>query len=208
MNTEPAERLFSFGLRLGVNTANRTFDKKYFQQWNVNSWGSGFDAGMVVNLNFRDYFTIQPGIFYESRSGNYAYAQDYFANGKTEKFTEMGHYRTYNLVIPVMASFRFNLSGNVRWIAEAGPYLQLKLKSTDNDKIQVLRPQPNANSPVEADIARSHTYDAGLKIGTGFEFKRKYSINLHYLAGFREVWNAPCQGGRNKAWVATVGYEL
>ena len=208
LNTEPAEHLFNLGVRVGVNTSNRTFSKDYFREWNVNSWGTGFDAGVVVNLNMRDWFAIQPGFFFESRSGNYAYAENYFDRGEPEKFTELGHYRTYNFIVPIMASFRFNLSPTLRWICEAGPYGMFKLKSSDNDKIQVIDPQQNANDPLDVNIAKTRFFDFGLKIGTGFEFKRRYSVNVHYMAGARSVWNEPHSGGHHKAWVATVGYDF
>ncbi len=56
INTEPAENLFNFGVRIGMNASNRTFNNNYFDKWNVNSWGTGFDAGVVVNINMREFF--------------------------------------------------------------------------------------------------------------------------------------------------------
>ncbi|MDE6533044.1 MAG: PorT family protein [Muribaculaceae bacterium] len=207
-SSEPAERLFSFGVRLGVNSSNRTFGKDYFKQWNINSWGTGVNAGVVIDLNMKDFFAIQPGFFFESRSGNYAYAQDYYENGEIQKFTQMGHYRTYNFTVPVMASFRFNVTDALRWNVEAGPYAQFKLHASDNDKITVIDPQPTTTSPLYTEAAKSNFLDFGIKMGTGLTLNRKYSFNVHYLAGTSNVWKNPHEGGRNKAWVFSLGYDF
>lgn len=209
LSAETPENLFNIGVRVGINTSNRTFGKEYFRRWNVNSWGTGVDSGVVVNLNMRDFFAIQPGFFFESRSGNYSYAQDYIdQEGETKDFTQMGHYRNYNFTIPVMASFRFNLSDNVRWIMEAGPYAQFRIHSSDGDKIQVIQPQTNAFSTVSVVSAQSNPFDFGLKIGSGLSFKNKYSLYVHYLAGGRKAWKAPHAGGHNKAWTVSLGYDF
>lgn len=209
LSAEPAEELISFGFRVGANSSIRTFSNDYFRQWNVDSWGTGMDAGFVLDLNIRDFFALQPGVFFESRSGNYAYAQEYYDfTGEKQKFTEMGRYRTYNMVIPVMFSFRFNLSPTVRWIAEAGPYARLLLHSTDKDKIIVPDIQTDASDAVNARIAHAKGFDGGVKIGTGFSLRRTYSLFIHYMAGAGKAWKAPHEGGLNKAWVFTLGYDF
>ena len=128
-DTSSPESLLSLGLRLGVNTTNRNLNKEVFDVWNVNSWGTGVDVGAVVNINFRNYLTIQPGIFYESRSGKYAYVNTagYDSDGVAQYMTQYGRDRSYNFTIPVMASFHFNLSDDIRWDLEAGPYFQFLL---------------------------------------------------------------------------------
>ena len=75
LSSEVPDELFNIGVRIGLNTSNRTFNKDFFRSWNTNSWGTGIDAGVVVNLNMRDFFALQPGFFFESRSGNYSYSQ-------------------------------------------------------------------------------------------------------------------------------------
>lgn len=209
LSSEPADDAFGLGVRVGVNTSNRTFGKGYFNEWNRNSWGTGFDAGIVANLNMRDYFALQPGFFFESRSGNYSYAQSHFdSSGKKQTTALLGHYRTYNFTVPVMASFRFNLSGKLRWLVEAGPYAQFRIHNDDNDEIKVFDPQVNPGDPATLRYAKSSNFDFGLKIGTGIMFRHRYSFNMHYLAGGRKAWKAPHAGGRNKAWVFTLGYDF
>lgn len=208
-STSPAETTFGFGARLGINSSNLTFLKPAFPAWNVNSWGTGFDIGFVADLNLREYLTIQPGIFYESRSGNYAYAQNFFdKSGQVSDFTQLGHYRSYNINIPIMASVRFNLTENLRWIVEAGPYAQMRIHDTASGKIQVIYPQASSSAPVIVETAKTNFFDFGLKIGTGFSLYKRYSIFVHYMGGMKNVWKSPLAGGHNKAWVFTAGYDL
>ena len=206
-STEKAQKFFSIGARIGVNATNHTFNPNYFNRWNVNSWGSGFEAGVVATLSFRDYLAVQPGIFFESRTGNYAYATDYITNLQTsDTFTQMGHSRFYDVVIPIMAVIRFNVSSNVRWLVEAGPYGQINIQRPDADNIQVLERLPLVND-YTVFRASSHFYDYGIKIGSGLMFAEHFYFGIHYLAGLREVWGQPA-GGKNKAWTFTLGYDF
>lgn len=202
------ENLFNIGIRLGVNASNRTFSKKHFDRWNVNSWGTGIDAGIVLNLNMRDFFAIQPGFFFESRSGNYAFVEDY-VNIRNEKdsFVQVGHVKTYNFIVPVMASFRFNLADNLKWLVEVGPYLQFKLHASDSDEIEVLN-QDYETGILSTKNPKSNFTDFGAKFGTGIMICDHYSFSIHYMAGSSKVWKAPFEGGKNKAWTFTLGYDF
>ncbi len=209
LDTEPAEYPFTFSVRAGVNTSNSTFPSGIFNQWNHNSWGTGVDAGIAVDLNMREYFSIQPGIFFQSRSGNYAYAHMFYNNDNQEDdFTQLGHYRSYNINIPILFSARFNLSQSLRWIVEAGPYFQWTFHNTGKNKITAIRPQTSPISPVYTIHPETKPIDIGLKFGSGFKINDLISLYVHYMAGCRRVWKAPVAGGHNKAWVFSVGYDF
>ncbi len=206
---EAPANLFDIGVRLGVNTSNRTFNKKAFDLWNVNSWGTGVDLGAVVDLNIRDYISLQPGIFFESRSGDYAYSKKYYdLDGNPTDFTQLGHDRFYNINVPILVSMKFNLAETVRLIAEAGPYLQYIFKDSARDKITVLKPQISPDDDIELYKEVPAKFDIGLKIGAGIAYKRHYSFHIHYLAGCKKAWKTPWKGGYNKAWVFSIGYQL
>lgn len=206
-STEPAEKLFTFGARLGVNASNRTFSSSSFDAWNVNSWGTGFQVGAVANINFRDYLSVQPGIFFESRSGNYSYAADYLSNaGNPETFYQLGHLRSYNFTIPVMGVVKFNVLDELKWLVEFGPYFQIKLHSSDGNQILVPVRAPNAILYDQV-YAESNSVDFGFKMGTGLKLFDHYYFGIHYSAGILNVWKFP-EGGRNKAWLFTLGYDF
>lgn len=206
-SAEPAPRLFDIEIRAGVNSSVRTASSEVFDLWDVDSWGTGVEAGAVVNLNLRDFFTLQPGAFFESRSGNYAYSQTHLPGivGTGKEFTQLGHYRTYHLTVPVMASFRFNVAPGVKWALEIGPYGQYNLKDSGSGKIQYMVMGRNGLGTVEQ--AKTRHYDYGVKLGTAVSVGR-WSAGVHYLAGMRQVWGADVLKGRSKAWTFTAGFRL
>ena len=206
-DTEDAPKLFTFGARVGLNVSNRTFEKPAFEKWNVNSWGFGFEAGGVVNINFKEYLALQPGFFFESRSGNYSYAMDYRTNAnKVDTFYQLGHVRNYNFTVPVMGILRFNLNDDIKWLLELGPYFQLNLHSSDGKQIQVPVWSPNTNN-YSLTLAKTNSCDLGIKIGTGLMLFNHYYAAIHYMAGLTDAWKYPA-GGSNKAWTFTLGYDF
>ncbi len=206
---EEPERLFDIGLRLGINASNRTFPAEAFNRWNVNSWGTGVDAGCVVDINILDYISLQPGLFIETRSGNYAYAHVYYTKEhKEDDLSQLGHDRSVNITVPILASLKLNIADNLRLIAEAGPYVQYFFHDSANGKVQVVKPQPEPTSPLIVNMAKAANLDVGLKIGGGISFQRRYSFFIHYLAGGKKAWKEPLKGGHNKEWLFTIGYDL
>lgn len=206
---DQAPSLFDIGLRLGLNTSNRTFPDNTHNRWNVCGWGTGLDVGCVVDINLRDYFSIQPGIFLETRNSTYAFAHIFYdSKGEEQDYSQMGRFRSTNITVPLMVSVKFNLSPTLRFLAEAGPYAQYFIHDNAGEKVQVVLPQASPDELAEAEVAKQSKFDAGLKIGFGFSFKRRYSFNIHYLAGGRHAWKSPEKGGKNKEWLFSIGYEL
>ena len=48
--------------------------------------------------------------------------------------------------------------------------------------------------------------DFGFKMGTGLTLFDRYEVYAHYMAGCNNAWKKDIMGGRNKAWVFTLGY--
>ena len=206
-STADAPKFFTFGARIGFNTSNKTFPNGAFNLWNNNSWGTGFNIGAVAGLNFKDYLTIQPGIFFESRSGNFSYFTEYVDFlGQDRTHYVMGHRRAYYFTIPVLGVVKFNLAENIRWFVEFGPYLQFKLKETGQSDIVVLTRSPFDTEYTQY-LATSKSFDFGFKMGTALNFYEHYYIGVHYLAGCCKAWSLP-SGGKNKSWEFSIGYNF
>lgn len=209
-DTSAASTLINLGVRLGVNTTNRTINKDVFNVWNNNSWGTGVDVGAVVNINFRNYLTIQPGIFYESRSGKYSYVNiaGYDGDGVAQYMMQYGKDRSYNFTIPVMACLHFNLSDDIRWDVEVGPYLQIRLKNSVNGEFKYpLYDNPAAN-PAMYEPIQARKNDFGMKFGTGLRILNHYLVAVHYEAGWLRPWKDSRLGGSSKGWVFSLGYDF
>lgn len=206
-DTSDATSFFTFGARIGFNTSNKTFPKDHFTLWNHNSWGTGFNVGILANLNFKEYLSLQPGIFFESRSGNYTYLTSYLNYaGKEDTHYEMGHIRGYYITVPVMGVVKFNIAEKIKWMVEFGPYFQYALKQNGVDNIAVLYRLPQ-NIGYSQYTAQKNSLDVGLKMGTGLRFYNHYYIGVHYLAGLCNTWKQPA-GGKNKSWEFSIGYDF
>lgn len=209
-DTSTPEDLMNLGVRFGVNTSNRNVNKDVFNVWNCNSWGTGIDVGVVAELNFRNWFSIQPGIFYESRSGKYAYVNldGYTESGDRILMSQYGRDRSYSFVIPVMACAHFNISDDLRWNVELGPYLQIVLKNTINGEFYRPVVASPESLPTGYNAVNSTKADFGFKMGSSLTILSHYVVGIHYEAGALKPWTDSSLGGRRKAWVFSVGYNF
>lgn len=214
-STSRCDRFLEFGARIGVNTTNRTLGDKAFPDcYHNESWGTGFEAGVVATLNVRDYFAVQPGFFFESRSGRYTImgtGADSMLDVDDSAVSQAGKRRSYDFTIPVMALFRFNLSDDIRWHVEAGPYVSFTLSSKLSNKKIII------DGPAEYPLfgQKAATVDFGFKMGTALQLFDHYYVGVHYMAGVLDAWKdldigsvSKNFGGVNKAWVFTVGYDF
>lgn len=209
-DTSAPEDLMNLGVRLGVNTSNRNLNKDVFNVWNNNSWGTGIDVGVVADINFRNWISVQPGFFFESRSGKYSYVNIYGYDDDQSRIlmTQYGKDRSYSFIIPILASVHFNVSQDVRWNVEFGPYYQIVLKNKLNGDFSV----PAYNSPdgLPAGYIPVHSSkgDFGFKMGTTLEILKHYLVGVHYEAGALRPWKDGNLGGHRKAWVFSIGYNF
>ncbi len=211
-STAEPQSVFDITAHFGVNTSNRTIGKKVFDNWNNNSWGTGIDLGATVDINFREWISIQPGFFFESRSGNYAYSSLIVTpQDEISSVTQFGHGRSYNFTIPILASVHFFVADDIRWNVELGPYLQFGLHNSFSEKAFYnagnMPVGPDTN-PGQWEAAKTKAFDFGFKFGTGLTILQHYDLGVHYLAGALDVWKPSKLGGRNKAWVFSVGYKF
>lgn len=220
-----AERptLMDMGLRVGVNTSNRTVSETMPGGYQHQNWGTGIDIGMVVDLNIKDFISLQPGLFFESRSGSYTFitpksgviAGDDVVAAIPYSYdvVQAGNRRSYGFTIPLLCSLRFNVDEHVRWSVDLGPYLAFTFGSKLNNKeLLTTGTHLDFEPPFQQKAAST---DFGLKFGTGFEFYRHYYVGVHYQAGLLNAWKdlnlgdvKQVYGGRNKAWLFSVGYNF
>lgn len=124
--------------------------------YNVQGWGTGFDIGVIADLNVRDYLSLQPGVFFESRSNTYTFINSLPMDGFPASdylMTQAGTFNSYALTIPIIGSMRFNITDDIRWNVDFGPYVsfmfgsKLKTKSTiiPSTMVVYLPQEPSSN---------------------------------------------------------------
>lgn len=214
-STAAAPQLLNLGVRVGINTSNRTLSDHSFPDcYHRENWGTGFDLGVVADINFRDYFALQPGVFFEGRLGSYTIMGSAAGSALPDDgstLAQAGTRRSFNFTIPLLASFRFNVSDDLRWIAEAGPYVAFCLSSHVSVKSMVV--DGTAGQPLFRQKAAP--VDFGFKIGTGLQVLDHYYVGVHYLAGCLDAWKdtrihglSKSYGGVTKEWMFTLGYDF
>lgn len=212
-STDECPDMFTFGARIGVNTSNRTLGSDAIPDaYHHESWGTGFDIGAVVDLNIRDYLSIQPGFFFESRTGSYTLmgsVNDGATPPMISEIAQAGKRSSYNFTIPVMAVMHFNVTDDLRWNIEAGPYVAFVLDSRLKNKRFVV----NGTADTPLFMQKAAGFDFGVKMGTGLEILEHYYVGAHYLAGCLDAWKSSktgnvtrSYGGVTKAWVFSIGY--
>lgn len=218
---------FGLELRLGINESeisNNLMDAAPHCVIN-NSWGSGFSVGAVVDLKLKNYISIQPGIFYQSRNMSYKDMFDTAYPGIIEHTSSYisGKVRSYDITIPVLASVKLNFTPIFTIRVEAGPYFQFG--TGGNNKYDFTTAADVAagidehsytyKTDVYGDDGGLRTFDWGLKFGVGCVFAHKFSLNIHYLSGFKNAYKAELSDnlkrdlkGHHKAWEITLGYTI
>lgn len=200
IDTSMPDKLITYGVRVGLNTSNQTSPSKSV---NLDSWGTGFDAGVVVDLNFRDFFAIQPGFFFESRSHNYSYVDN---ADRLLDVSEYGHTRSYWFNIPLLASFRINPANSLKVSIDAGPQFGFGIGGSDKGTFEN---ETGLTIPYDDgyfDIRKK--FVLSFKMGAGIRYADHYYFGIHYQAGTGDVYKNGIEGGNHKAWTFTLGYDF
>ncbi|MBD5421484.1 MAG: PorT family protein [Bacteroides sp.] len=211
-STAAPEDVIQVGVRAGLNTSTQTINRDMFPNWTSSGWGTGFHVGAEVPLGILDFLSIQPGFFYELRSGDYAVSS-------TVQTAQMGHYSMSYLSIPVTVQINFNINERLRWSVEAGPYFSWRIGSHHSsalvmpETISIETPDgPVEINPGTVDYPvgtlAKQKKDYGLKVGTFFLFDRHWYAGLHYNAGLTRVYKDKDLGGANQMWALTLGYNF
>lgn len=197
------ERLMTFGARLGVNTSNRSVDGDFYNFRSHTSWGVGGEIGAVVNLNIRNFISIQPGLFFQLRNTGHTFVNLDYQQPEGDYpsiYVNTGHNRAVDLTIPILARGHFNLSDNLRWDVDFGPYVSVHLGGTSSS-IKI------GNEPNGLGDMKEQAAEFGLKMGSGLTLNERYSFAIHYMAGCTSAWKSPYPG-HSKLWSFTVGYDF
>lgn len=228
INTAEPERPIHVGIRAGVNVSNTASNEHSFMPDNIKmrvpDWGAGFTVGAVVDMRIRECFAVQPGIFYSTHSYGFDRCS---VSGAKVYFTDTD-VRSRYIEVPVLLSFRVNMSSNFQLQFDLGPYFQWGVGGTE--KYAITTYSSKKTQEYERDYFGSgddenytaKKFDWGFKMGVGLEVCHHFYIGAHYMAGCRNLANktmtctdpaAPkdLKSGvnlTNKQWQFTVGYTF
>lgn len=216
-------KLIQLGVRMGFNSSNLSTNYDDITPglvWNHTQWKNGFNAGFVADINFTNFFAIQPGIFFKSRNNDY----HYLVRNEGNLTAIEGNWGGKYFEIPILASLRLGVAELAQLQVDFGPYFATgfggKVKSTvfttaPTDYLDSNTASYQSKGDYFGDKGLVKRYDWGFKMGVGFLLMQHYYIGAHYSAGSRNVlqeivteagtWEA---NGKNKMWSFTLGYNF
>lgn len=220
------KKLITGGLRVGINHSctGINYDKIFSDVRNLdNDWKTGFDIGMVINLNITKFLSFQPGIYFQNRSSDSSMSA---GNDNGDMSIINRHSRFYYFTLPVLASMKFQLGNGFELMAEIGPYFSWGVGG--NTVINEMSTIVGDNGTMGVNIQKGKydffgdgtiknvqmkTFDWGFKIGTGVRFMQRYLIMFHYNAGCTNIANTNDYymkepTARNKSWTLSLGYDF
>lgn len=126
------EKLFTFGVRAGVNTSNLSDNRSSAisdLKLARNQWKAGFTIGAVADINIRNFLVLQPGFFIQTRNHDYSYTmvgegRDYWGNIE-------GNRSSSYIQIPILASLRKDFTEELQVQVDFGPYFMYGIGGED-----------------------------------------------------------------------------
>lgn len=218
LDTGVPDKAISFGVRFGLNSTGQSTSLKGYSDNVSHNRGTGFIIGGVVDLNIRQFFSVQPGFFFENRSYDYTVVR--YDQAQQSLQNDLGHTRSNSFTLPVLASFKFQLSHTVRWNVDIGPYFGFGLGGSDDREIIGLKVASNPSEVskyehfvVDGDYYgngqwRHRKFDWGVKIGTGLRLSDHYVFNVYYMGGLKNVSDYGAWSMKSRSWNFSIGYDF
>lgn len=189
---------FSWGVRAGLNIPTMGEKSKGDAGFDYKS-KTGFHVGVITDFSLSKSFYIQPGLYFTTKG----------TKMKMDETTLKANL-SY-LQIPVLASYRFDLGGNMKLHINAGPYVGYgiggKIKG-GGAKIDAFGTADEDSDEMKGGLKR---FDFGLGFGAGVSYDKIY-VGLNYDLGLSNIADKDMYGDdyklRNRSFNISVGYNF
>lgn len=154
----------------------------------------GYTVGVGLDYQFTDMWYLQSGLN---------------ITGKGAKAGDL-KIKTHYLEIPVLAAAKFDVSDNMKFVVNAGPYLAFGLGGKEKYEVGDVSESYKVFSKEDgAEEALMKRFDLGLQYGVGLELSDKYLINLTGQYGFIDPFKGDSgESSHNIAFMIGVGYRF
>lgn len=177
----------SYGVRAGLNVS------KIAGQYSPDSGDKldfnsrvGFQVGAVVDIPITNGFYVQPGLLFTTRGAKEKFS--YSEAGYSEETSTK--YRPMYLQIPVLASFRADVSESVNVQVHVGPHFAFGLGGkckdsySDSDGLSESQKYPFFGESTENEARfGAKRFDFGLSFGAGVTLREHYYVGIVYDLG-------------------------
>lgn len=165
---------------------------------------AGINVGVMAEKPIFNSLSVKAGLFY-SMKGNHHKSGIGFAGSDLEVTYNPGY-----LVIPVLASYRYQATDDVRLQFDFGPYFGIGLHGKDVKKVN--GSGPVGDSTTEYDLfgkdGQWSRFDFGFRFGPELLWKNRLSVGLAYELSAVNIW--PDSGGKigNSTFMINLGYRF
>ena len=198
-----------FGLRSGLNFSSLSVSDEDDDEESKSRFSYNF--GIVADIPIAQNIYLQPGLFLTNKGNKYTYEDEDY-DYKEELTIELPY-----LEIPVLVSYRHNLSNNLKWSIDFGPYLAFGIGS-GKVKYKETYDGESESGSIDAfgdddDTFGLNKFDAGLRFGTGIIFGKSY-IGIQYGLGMANIANEDYWGDgddfsiKNRTFSINIGYNF
>ncbi len=181
----------SYGIRAGLNVSNIAgeYGPDSGDKLDLDS-RVGFHVGGVVDIPITNGFYVQPGLLFTTRGAKdkYTYSESGYSEESSAK------YRPMYLQIPVLASFRADVSESVNIQVNVGPHFafglggKCKSEYSDSDGLSDSEKYPFFGTSTEnEEHFGAKRFDVGLSFGAGVTFRKHYYIGIVYDLGLMNM---------------------
>jgi len=198
-STDASSESVSFGIRAGVNFSNMRASASSLSL-NLGS-RTGFHVGVIADIPVVESFYIQPGLYLQEKGFK---AGEWFGSELTGVDVKAA---PLYLEVPILASFRFNVSRDVKIQANVGPYLAYGV----GGKIKGSEGVVSVETDVFSDEGGVKRFDGGLSFGAGVQILHNYYIGFAYELGLVNIIDDDEAGGaslKNTNWMISLGYNF
>lgn len=165
-----------YGVRVGLNISDISgkYGSKKADDFNARA---GFQFGGVVDLPITNGFYIQPGLSFTTRGARY---KETYGDAKA-----IEKYRPMYLQIPVLASFRADVSDNLNVQVNVGPHFAFGLggKAVSEYAGETEKYPFFGESTENESHFGAKRFDCGLTFGAGVTFMEHYYVGIAYDLG-------------------------
>ncbi len=197
----------TFGVRGGLNFAKIAMNDNYD---NDQKASIGFNLGTIADIPLLYGFYFQPGLFLISNGAKYKEkgSETYYGEEYKWEYTEK-IVLTY-LQLPLLASYHYNISNELQWEVNFGPYLAValagKLKTKWKETEDGETEKGSESESIFGNDYAAKRFDFGLCFGTGITWD-KYYIGLRYDLGLTNMLDNN-NSWKNRVFSINIGYNF
>ena len=174
----------SWNVKAGVNMSNVSdmeADMKF-----------GYQVGVGMEYAFDDMWSLRPSLMFITKGCKAG------EDGYEAKLNPM------YLQIPIMAAAGFNISDNMRFIVNAGPYVGFGIGGKYSEEFDGEKEEADIFGDEGLDGKR---FEFGVGVGVGLEIS-KFIVSLDGMFGLTKVFDSEDVSPKNTTIALSVGYKF